>query len=517
MKPIQDENGADLIVGLDPTASSLYFWGWAVFASENYSFAYMIDDGKIVTDPSFTVAAEQAVLDQIAGLGGVAGNRFGITADITGLTGYHVIKALAEVNGVYYVVAEISIYVASSEEYFFPYAGCTDNINGVAIDGGWDAVYGYRTVSKDGLGAIITEYAGVTTVDNKITLSGVVHVNGGKDKLFYTVDGVNWIEIAEQSYYAGENDFQTLFGAIWGMKGGMYDFPNNDHFYTATIDLSAYAGQTVNVHVAVRSANEYNGKQQMLHLFTFTDVAIPAPHVCVFENYQQTVAPSCTTPGSETATCTCGLTDTRDIPVDADAHVWNSGAVVSANTVNGGYTLYTCTNNSEHTKKENETPAIAPAMTVSKITTNYRVAAAFDEIQWVADGRQAVHAGGSSATHIVVDATATTNANCLLTIKGWAILTAGQTGLVWSVDNTNWYNTVGGSYTDAEDAVLAAAKTLAGGADGSKMNATAANGRFNHVSADLSGYRGQTITVTFAVTNGSIVTPILNVTVTIPA
>ena len=279
IKPLENENGIPLILGLENTATSLELAGWVALAKENYTFAYAIDDGEAVTDPAFIVTAEQDVLNKIAEIGGVAGNRFAITVDITSLVGYHTIKALVEVDGEYHVMAECRFYKASAEEsYTPPYGGFAETINGQGFAMGWDEVCGHRTVTENGLSANITEYslteAQIAPFNNQLILTGAAFVNGGQDKLFYSIDGENWIEIPEQTIQVHPYPEMALWYGLWALRGGLYDFADASFLYTATIDLSEYAGQTVDVRVGIRGTVEYNGVQPICHLFTLTDVVV---------------------------------------------------------------------------------------------------------------------------------------------------------------------------------------------------------------------------------------------------
>ena len=279
IKPLENEDGTALILGLDDTATTLELLGWAALAKENYSFAYVIDNGEIVTDPSFITAAEQDVINKITEAGAVAGNRFTFTVDIAALEGYHTIQALVEVDGVYYVMAELSFYkVSANEPYIPPYAGFAETINDAGFALGWDEVFGYRTVTEDGITTVVTEYAGITPLNNQLTLKGIACVDGGQDKLLYSIDGENWIEIAEQSLIVNPDTGSAFWQMIWSLRGGLYNFTETtlNFVYNATIDLSEYAGQTVDVHVAVRSAVEYDGAQQICPLFTLTGVVVEA-------------------------------------------------------------------------------------------------------------------------------------------------------------------------------------------------------------------------------------------------
>ncbi len=83
-----------------------------------------------------------------------------------------------------------------------------------------------------------------------------------------------------------------------------------------------------------------------------------------------------------------------------------------------------------------------------------------------------------------------------LTITGWALVNGGQDKYFWSVDGQNWYEFAGGSYSATGQAHADHAKGYAG-ADVTSVEP--ANGIFDNITADLSAYRGKTITVYIAV------------------
>lgn len=163
--------------------------------------------------------------------------------------------------------------MTTSPSLSFAYAGFADVINGVTNPNGWDGVYGYRTGEVGSFGMIVTKHPGVSTVDNKITFSGAALVNGGQDGLYYSFDGKNWLAITDVQFSSAAG---TALGLWATTHGGLADahIVEDNGFYTATIDLSAYEGSTVDVYVAVRSKVEYNGTKHLCHLFTFTDVTV---------------------------------------------------------------------------------------------------------------------------------------------------------------------------------------------------------------------------------------------------
>ena len=91
------------------TVSALYLWGWAAVMAEPYEFGYVIDDGEIIMNSEFTFEAEQGVVDAIASVGGLTGNRFAIAVDVAALEGAHNIKALVQLDGQYIIIAECNI------------------------------------------------------------------------------------------------------------------------------------------------------------------------------------------------------------------------------------------------------------------------------------------------------------------------------------------------------------------------------------------------------------------------
>jgi len=155
------------------------------------------------------------------------------------------------------------------------YAGFADTINGVPMENGWDTVYGYTTLDESGNATYIEIVReGVTTVDGKINFTGAAFAEGGQDKLFYSIDGVNWVEITETTYSAIE--VENIFMVFWAGNHGITEagVVLDNALYNAVIDLSAHAGETVDVYVAVRSVATHEGAQQICHLFTFNDVTV---------------------------------------------------------------------------------------------------------------------------------------------------------------------------------------------------------------------------------------------------
>lgn len=143
-----------------------------------------------------------------------------------------------------------------------------------------------------------------------------------------------------------------------------------------------------------------------------------------------------------------------------------------------------------------------------QLVTDIRMSAAFETLNGVDIWKDLVHAnvyanqsyrrGATGKSSIVTVNDYRLDANCILTLKGWALLDGGQDGLYWSVDGTTWTAFTGGQYTPADDA-LESATNSSGTYLGALTDAKAENGRFAGVTADLSAYNGQMINLSVAV------------------
>ena len=88
--------------------------------------------------------------------------------------------------------------------------------------------------------------------------------------------------------------------------------------------------------------------------------------------------------------------------------------------------------------------------------------------------------------------------DCLLTISGYAFANGSQKKILYSLDKENWFEVQGGTYADASNDLV---QTVM--ANGWIKSASAGHAVFENVGVDLSEYKGQTVTVSFAVTPGA--------------
>lgn len=85
---------------------------------------------------------------------------------------------------------------------------------------------------------------------------------------------------------------------------------------------------------------------------TSVTVQVGEPHVCEFGEWVVTTPATCETAGVETRTCSCGATETREIP--ALGHDWDNGVIGNEGDYDcpDEFKLFTCKRDAAHTKTE---------------------------------------------------------------------------------------------------------------------------------------------------------------------
>lgn len=120
---------------------------------------------------------------------------------------------------------------------------------------------------------------------------------------------------------------------------------------------------------------------------------------------------------------------------------------------------------------------------------NPAYSADWDKAQKEAEARQPATLDGS---------TLTLGEDCLLTISGYAFANGSQKKILYSLDQYTWYEVQGGTYADASADLVQQVM-----ANGWIKSASGGHAVFENVGVDLSEYKGQTVTVSFAVTPGA--------------
>ncbi len=89
----------------------------------------------------------------------------------------------------------------------------------------------------------------------------------------------------------------------------------------------------------------------------------------------------------------------------------------------------------------------------------------------------------------------TVDANNRLILSGYAFVNGGQGVHYWSIDKENWYACTDGVLTDGDREIENIATT-----EGALNSSTVTDARFENLTADLSAYKGETVTVYFGIT-----------------
>ena len=120
-----------------------------------------------------------------------------------------------------------------------------DKINGNLADANGNK-YSYNSISNKG---ITEKNLNETLSGTTLSVGGWCPIEGGASKYLWSVDGQNWYDCGGNPSQSGSG----ILSAASGMMSGAYTFTEADGVkgqYAITIDLSAYAGQTVDVRIA---------------------------------------------------------------------------------------------------------------------------------------------------------------------------------------------------------------------------------------------------------------------------
>ena len=153
-------------------------------------------------------------------------------------------KYVGKVNE-YRYLDPTSDYTLADNYYCFH----VDKINGNSTDANGNK-NSYNSVSVKG----VTEKNLNETVTTTLSVGGWCPVESGTSKYLWSVDGKNWYECGLSATQSGT----TVLNAASGMMSGAYTFTETDGTngqYSITINLSAYAGQTVDVRIAAVPAD----------------------------------------------------------------------------------------------------------------------------------------------------------------------------------------------------------------------------------------------------------------------
>ncbi len=198
----------------------------------------------------------------------------------------------------------------------FRYKGVVSVINGVQYE-----LVGYRDMLASPKVHVIAEQAGVTVgTDGKLTLTGWAFMNGGQNGIYWSLDGEKWYAFSGTFGAASEDviaDAKTSDAQLTDAQAA------NATFADVVADLSAYAGKTITVQIAVGGTN--NG---LCHFLTLTDVTVAeaetdtsAPEIETTEPDETTAEPEVTTTEPEVTTTEPEVTTTEPNETTAEPEV----------------------------------------------------------------------------------------------------------------------------------------------------------------------------------------------------
>ena len=131
-------------------------------------------------------------------------------------------------------------YTIGNNYYIFHvdnFNGAKNSYNSVSVKGNSDLSYNGSTIA-------------LSNGAQGITLTGWSLLQGGTEKYMWSVDGKTW----HDATFSANTASQTILNAGSGQTGGKYTFTSDDAVngggLKMEIDLSAYAGQTVDVRIA---------------------------------------------------------------------------------------------------------------------------------------------------------------------------------------------------------------------------------------------------------------------------
>lgn len=162
-------------------------------------------------------------------------------------------------------------YIASDTNYFSRF----DAINGLGPAGSSTNAYDMGSNDKEGI--VNIKYNGNSLADKKLTLAGWSLVYGGVEKYVWSADGgKTWHDVSYVLISQATNAYTGLYTYTASKYGDEVDFSayGANSCYQTTLgkpgglaaDLSAYAGQTVNVTFAAVSAENTNELCILIHI-----------------------------------------------------------------------------------------------------------------------------------------------------------------------------------------------------------------------------------------------------------
>ncbi len=148
----------------------------------------------------------------------------------------------------------------------YRYYADVQTINGTKQEG----LIGLRDATAKTLVPAVTD--GVTVDENnKITLSGYAFANGGQGDHYWSLDKDHWYRVTDATYSNSDEDTKQI--AINSAAAMTSAHVENAVFEGVSVDLSAYAGQTVTVYFGL---SPKGASDKVCHYLTIENVTVPA-------------------------------------------------------------------------------------------------------------------------------------------------------------------------------------------------------------------------------------------------
>ncbi len=499
----------DGVANLDGSVTSLYFWGWIDIVTDTVGeFGYKIDNGDVIYNAGFTVAADDNVIGAAAGTGALTASRMGISIDLADIYGEHTVTVYYKgTNGVC-ILNEFTVIKAEpaapdaedSHEFISDIGSQTANAP-LELSDLTDA-FAWNLGNNDGNNCLILDgyyqlggiNAMATTTNGKYALS--INIQGVDQPNMSTLFFRGVRSATPEKQYYGTDKSNAVGGS------GIYLSIEGENAY---INIKSYDGNGAYLSNVFKApiSGEAN--------FTVADSG-ETIYIMESGNLIATISVSGTKDYGIATVASDALAEKVSITLaDGSVHEVANPAVAASHIADVGITarasLLTFTSLSLMPFSSVEIPGQGGGEEKPEpIIYNSSI----DFVNGSGPNGSANYAGlsgNSDNLGAYVDAFfdgKTVGADMLVSISGWFSVSDGVKAYVWSVDGENWYP------VDKLSSVSDASGGLADHfANTGYTNATA-NGVFS-LMVNLKDYSEQTIDITFAAVPNSNPDAILNI------
>lgn len=157
-----------------------------------------------------------------------------------------------------------------------PFASTVDWINGIGPNGDPITPYtdlsSYLNATTGDVKAAVADGKVLTTDENYLlTISGWAQTAGGQTKYYWSIDRYAWYECVDGTLAEATEEISATAGTVSGLESLSAE---NGRFGKIAADLSAYEGQTIDLHFAVADAE---GK--LVKILTVSELTVAHKHI----------------------------------------------------------------------------------------------------------------------------------------------------------------------------------------------------------------------------------------------